>query len=448
MSQLSAKRRRHQYQLAAVFAAIVGLAALTPAALAEGEGETVSPAEKSAAKTGEAPIVRPADASGQPDGKASSEAIGSVNVEAKTSEEAKEEPETERATSTEAQTLRIATWSGAYGEAQREMVIERFKATRSIDVDIIVRNDEAPMELGKVSDKSVLDAAELSGAEIEAGCSAGQLEKLEETHSALSSEDAPGDFLPGSLKPCGVGVFAWSHVIVFNSETIGERKPKNLADVFDVQGIPGKRAFIKEPRFLMEAALMADGAEPGKIYELLGTEEGQNRALKKLEALGGEVLWVDDSKAAMKAVTDGRAVIAQTFSGRAFFSAARGAPIEFVWDGQIYSMTYWAIPAGSQSKKLAHDFLKFASQPQQLAAVAERFPYGPTRTSALALVKQHSLAGISLDPFLPTSPENLRSALAFDETWWTDHQNTIEAKFTSWLAAPRSAEPAASQEAQ
>lgn len=343
--------------------------------------------------------------------------------------------------------LRVAIWSGAYGAAQQEVVIKRFKTERDIDVEVIIRSNGAPIDLDGGAPDVSLDAAEFSAAEVETGCSAGQLLEIatgKRAHDVTGSDAARADFLPGSLKPCGIGAFAWSHVMAIDRTAFKNGRPQTLADIFDLKRFPGKRALIKDPRFLMEAALMADGALAGEVYGLLATAEGQKRALAKLAQIGKEIHWVDSSKAAIQALASGDAAIAQTFSGRAFFAVARGLPLDIIWDGQIYSMTYWAIPAKSTRQELAREFLRFATEPQQLAAIAQRFPYGPTRTSALALTKRHLTAGLDLDAFLPTAPENLSTALAHDEGWWRDHRDMIETRFAAWLAelnAPKGNKP-------
>lgn len=333
--------------------------------------------------------------------------------------------------------LTVTTWSGAYGQAQRDVVIERFKAKQSVSVVVVERNGTDPIDLTTASRNALPDAAEFSGEEIDAGCRTGQLVKLED--GGADSIVAPAvatDFLPGSLKPCGIGAFAWSHVLAVNRAAFEKRKPETLSDVFDTKRFPGKRAFIKEPRFLMEVALMADGAKPEEVYELLRSAEGRQRAFAKLDSIRDDILWVSDSKAAMEALASGDAAIAQSFSGRAFFAAARGAPIEIIWDGQIYAMTYWAIPAKSPKQKLARAFLNFAVEPQQLAAVAQRFPYGPTRTSALALTKRHLAAGLDLEAYLPTTPANLKTALSVDDMWWAENKTGLETAFAEWMAKP------------
>ena len=333
--------------------------------------------------------------------------------------------------------LNVAIWSGAYGAAQKEVVINRFKAKRDIDVDVTVRTNGAPIDLGEGKPGVSLDAGEFSAVEIEAGCSAGQLVKIatgEHAHAVTGSDGARADFLPGSLKPCGIGTFAWSHVIAINRKAFKKQKPQRLVDLFDAKRFPGKRALIKDPRFLLETALMADGVLPGEVYGLLATTGGQDRAFARLDQIKKQIIWVDSSKAAIKALGSGDAAIAQTFSGRAFFSVARGLPLDIIWDGQIYSMTYWAIPTKSTRQDLALEFLRFATEPQQMAAIAQRFPYGPTRTSALALTKRHMTAGLDLGAFLPTAPENLTTALEHSETWWRDNRDNVEMRFMAWLS--------------
>ncbi len=338
---------------------------------------------------------------------------------------------------TDLKKLTVATWSGAYGEAQRNVVIDGFKSKQSVAVRVIVRKGNDHIDLTADSAGALPDAAEFSSHEIDAGCKTGQLAKLTERgHGGVVAPEISSDFLPGSLKPCGIGAFAWSHVIAVNLDAFEKRKPKTLADVFDTKRFPGKRVFLKKPRFLMEMALMADGAEPYEVYGLLENDAGLQRAFAKLESIRDDILWVDNAKAATSAVADGEAVLGQSFSGRAFFAAARGTPVDIIWDGQIYAMTYWGIPAKSPRRALARAFLDFATEPQQLAAVAQRFPYGPTRTSALALTKRHLVAGLDLGGFLPTTPDNMRTALSIDETWWAKNNEAIETALTEWIEKP------------
>lgn len=330
------------------------------------------------------------------------------------------------------QLLAVTTWSGAYGAAQREAVIEPFMAAHDVKLDVAMRSTETPLPLQGRSDKTT-DVAEFSFAELEQGCKSGKLLRLPEPQAA-------DDFLPGSVHACGKGAFAWSHVLAIAPDAFSGRRPETIADVFNAKLFPGKRAFAKNPQFLLEAALMAEGVSADEVYPLLSTPEGRKRAFNRLTLLRRNILWVDDSSAAVTALREGKAAIAQTFSGRAFFASVRGRPLDLIWDGQIYAMTYWGIVAASANRQLALKFVEFATETEQLAAVARRFPYGPARVSAVELVKGHRSAGLALAPYLPTTDSNLQSALRLDEVWWRENREAIDKEFESWLAKPVLAE--------
>lgn len=324
--------------------------------------------------------------------------------------------------------LRVAIWSGAFGEAQKSVVLNRFSKEKSIDVAVVERNGRDTLKLSDNAKANAFDAGLFSALEVQDGCKSGRLAKLD--NGAVGAAD---DYLAGSLKDCGIGSFAWSHVFAANRDAFRKRKPKTLSDVFNRKRFPGKRALIKSSKFLLEAALLADGAAGEEIYELLATQEGRARAFEKLDQIKSDILWVNTPAEAMELFKSGEAVFAQTFSGRAFFAAVHGSPVDVIWDGQIYSMSYWGIAADADNGELARDFVRFATSPQQMAGVAQRFPYGPTRTAALALSKRHLTAGIDLEPFLPTTPENLKRALELDQAWWRENGSDVDAAFSGWL---------------
>ena len=328
--------------------------------------------------------------------------------------------------------LVVAIWPAAYGAAQTEAVLKPFETERGIEIEAIARKrDEAPL---KDSNNIALpDAVEFSLEELEAACSEGALLKLRETATSPQEEEA--DFLAGSLHACGTGAFIWSHVFVA-AEGAFKNSPGTIADAFNTKRFPGKRAFLKDPKFLLEAALLAEGIKPDSVYEMLDSPEGRQRAFRRLDLVKRKVTWVESSSAAIDALRTGEAAIAQTFSGRAFFESVRGAPLNIIWDGQVYAMTYWAIPAASKRQELAREFIDFAVAPKQLAAVASRYPYGPTRTSATTMAAREVNAGLTLAHYLPSSEGNFERALRLDEVWWRDNGDTVRAEFEAWLKKP------------
>ena len=114
------------------------------------------------------------------------------------------------------------------------------------------------------------------------------------------------------------------------------------------------------------------------------------------------------------------------WNGRLFRAMTeQDAPIDIVWDGQLWEIEFLAIPKGSRNVANARDFIKFASSAERLADVTQYIPYGPVRKSAQEQVEA------SVKPHLPT--ENLSdTSLRFDSPWWAENMDRVRARFDQW----------------
>ena len=321
----------------------------------------------------------------------------------------------------------VSTWGGAYGQAQKNAVVVPFGNSHGIEIEMLTDGDARALKG---------DVVELDAAALDAACRSGNLVKVD-LASLATAPDATGstqrDFITRGVHECGPASLVWSAVIAVNENALETGTPNVLQDVFDTKRFPGRRAFIKSPRYLLEMALIADGVAPEVIYQQLSTDEGLERAFAKLDSLGKDLAWKETAKQTEEDLVNGAAVFAQTYNGQAFYAAAYGAPIRIIWDGQVYHMSFWAIPTEGSSRELAKEFVTFATAPKQLAAVAEEIAYGPARVSATALVKQHASVGLDLTPYLPTRPENMARAVPFDAAWWTENGAQIDARFATWV---------------
>ncbi len=316
----------------------------------------------------------------------------------------------------------IATWGGGYGQAQQQALFAPFEKQSGLTTKAIQHGGSTDQQIVPRAD--VLNISSLAA---EKGCRAGNLMPLDD----LSLKPAPGaatiaaDLIDGARTKCGVASMAWSHVLLVQTKSFKRRTPTSLKHVFDVRRYPGKRAFVKSPRYILELALMADGVKPSEVYKMLGTYEGLSRALTKLEPLRPHIIWVDRAARAYELLLSGKAAIASGYSGRAFRLVTSNPTLKTIWDGQIYDVDYWTIPKTASNKKAAQRFIQYATAPKSLAANARHFPYGPMRRSAVAMTGRHNILDIDLQPFLPTSKKNLRSALKFNSLWWAENEEQI-----------------------
>ena len=340
-----------------------------------------------------------------------------------------------------AASLKVATWAGAYGEAQKVAIFDPFSKDTGTSI-------EASQQAGAAGTTSAdWDVADLSAADASALCDKGSLETLDAAMLKASPDGtaAAADFLPGGLSKCAVGSVAWSALILYMGDVKDAKTGKKLnqiktiKDVFDPIGFPGKRGLPRNPRYVLELALIADGVALDDIYKQLATTEGVRRALYRLSSIRSQIVWWNDPQEAVELLKKGTVAMTLGYSGRAFMEISTGTkPIKMLWDAQIYDIDMWAVSKSAHNKPDALKFVTYASSSDKLAEIARQLPYGPMRRSAVGMVGNHAILGTDLKPFLPTSPENFSTALRLDGSFWRTHEADLGLLLEDWIDSPPS----------
>ena len=328
-----------------------------------------------------------------------------------------------------AQSLTVSSWGGPYGESQRRAYFEPFTDATGIRV---VEDDwggdlakiRAMVATGRYG-SHVLDAESSDVAE---GCAEGVLEPIDYARLDVSTQD----MLPGAALECGVGIVAWSMVLVFDRARLGDDGPENWADFFDAARFRGGRGLRRGALGNLEIALMADGVVPADVYRLLRTREGADRAFAKLATLAPIVTWWEAGRQPARLLDDGDAVMTTAWNGRIEQAVRLGhRSFEVVWRGQILDYGFWVVPKGHPGVGLAHRFIAFAIRPDRQAEQARHVPYGPLRRAAFDHVDP------DLARRLPTAPENLNARLTLDAKFWIEHRESLERRFESLTVRSR-----------
>ncbi len=332
-------------------------------------------------------------------------------------------------------TLKIATWAGAYAEAQKIAVFDPFSKDTGTKID-------ASLQAGAAGVSGAdWDVADLSSADASAMCDKGLLETIDAATLKPGSDGtaANSDFLPGGLDKCAVGSLAWSAVILYSADGKDAKGkalagPKSVRDFFDVVHFPGKRGLPRNPRYVLELAMLADGVPANDVYRLLGTEAGRKRAFSRLSTIRSQILWWTEPSEAMTALKAKTVAMTLGYSGRAFMEIATGTkPIKILWDSQIYDVDVWAVSKASHNKSDALKFVAYASSSERLADSARQLPYGPMRRSAVGMVGNHAILGTDLKPFLPTYPDNFATALRLDGAFWRRNEAELGVRLEDWI---------------
>jgi putative spermidine/putrescine transport system substrate-binding protein len=336
--------------------------------------------------------------------------------------------------------LVVVSWGGAYSKSQDEAILRPFTRATGIaieskvyagDLDLI----RAQVERGEV----VWDVVDVDPVDAELGCTEGLFEKLSFVLPAAPDGTAAAeDFLPGTVQLCAVGSVAWSMVIAHETAPEGSPaaavQPKSLQDFFDLQAFPGQRGLRRTPMANLEWALLADGAAPEEVYDLLSSEEGIERAFAKLDTIRPEIVWWEDAKEPSRLLARGQVVMTSTYNAPIFNDIAlRQRPFGLIWDGQIWDIDLWAVPKAAPHREAALEFIRFATSTESLARQTRWIPYGPLRRSSAGLTGNSVLSDLEVAPYLPTSADNLESALRNDALFWREQGPALVERFNSWL---------------
>lgn len=339
----------------------------------------------------------------------------------------------------ESRSVTAVSWGGSYGRAVNEGVNIPFAEESGIGVAVEDYNGglaqiRAQVEIGEIH----WDLVDLEIADAVRGCDEGLLERLDINQLSPSPDGTPAveDFSEGSWTDCGIGTLYWSTVYAYNEENIlSETKPSTMADFFDLDTFPGRRGMRRVPQINIEFALIADGVPLDQVYATMSTPEGLDRAFAKLDMIKEEVIWWEAGAQPPQMLADGEVIMSTAYNGRIFNAQVlEDQPFVIVWDGQLLAIGQLSIVAGTPRLDDALEYLKFASTAESLSRISNRISYSPARKSGASLVATHVTAGIEMEPHMPASPANTANALYYDWSWWADHQDEMNERFSAWLA--------------
>ncbi|GBD41719.1 Spermidine/putrescine-binding periplasmic protein [bacterium HR39] len=325
----------------------------------------------------------------------------------------------------QARDLTVVSWGGAYQDAQRKAIFDPYMQETGRKIVEDSWNGGIGALRAKAEGPPTWDVVQVETDELVLGCEEGVLTPLD--WEKLGGKDR---YIPEAVHECGVGNIVWATVLAYDGDRFRDDPPKSWADFFDTKTYPGQRALRRGPRQALEFALMADGVPLDRIYAVLRTPEGIERAFRKLDSIKGDLIWWEAGAQPPQLLASGEVVMTSAYNGR--ISAANrneGRNFRIAWQaGYVYQIDSWVILANSDRKDEAMDFVAFASRPDRQAALAMLIPYGPTRVDAAELLPPEVAADI------PGTPANRQYGLFFDRDFWVEHVEKLTERFNAWAA--------------
>lgn len=336
--------------------------------------------------------------------------------------------------------LTVVSWGGAYTASQQRAYHEPWME-QNPNVQII--NDDgsanalAGLRAQSQAGNITWDLVDMLPSDAQLACDEGIIMPID--HDAMLAPAPDGtpasqDFLPGSLGECFIPQIVYSTVIAFNSEMFpADNQPSSVADFFNVEDFPGRRALQDRPAASLEWALYADGVHPDDVYDVLATPEGVDRAFAKLDTIKDNLIFWTEGAQSPQLLADQEVAFSTGYNGRIFdASEVEGQPFSIIWDGQIVEWDGWVVPYGPNVDAVM-DYLFFATDTQRLADQGKFISYGPARASSAPLVSTHADLGIDMNEHMPTNPDNYFAPIVLDNDFWTDYGDELRERFANWM---------------
>lgn len=329
------------------------------------------------------------------------------------------------------ESITVVTGGGSYGAAIQRIIQDPFTEETGIETE----SDDYGYSIGPIRSQVMADNVYWDVAVVEKhaalrGCDEGLFERLDhgELPDAPDGTPATEDFIERTLTDCTVGLVLWSQVYAYDERQFPDEQPRTAADFFDLEKFPGPRGLLNKARGNLEFALMADGVPPEKVYEVLETDEGVERAFDMLDTIKDEVVFWEAGAQAPQLLADGEVAMTTAWNGRIQSAIdEEGQPFDIVWNGQMYNLDSFAILKGTENLEAAKEFIRFAARPDVLAGLPKYIAYGPVRRSALEQVPSR------LTQKLPTNPEHLEVALEANDQFWAAHGDDLQEQFSTWM---------------
>lgn len=307
----------------------------------------------------------------------------------------------------------FTSWGGTTQDAQKAAWADKFTEATKINV-----LQDGPTDYGKIkamveANSVNWDVVDVEGDYAVQAGNAGQLEKLDFSVIDKTKLD------PRFVTDYSVGSFYFSFVIGCNVDAVAAC-PKTWADLFDTAKFPGKRTFYKwASPGVIEAALLADGVAPDKLYPL-----DLDRAFKKLDTIKSDIIWWTGGAQSQQLLASAEAPFGSFWNGRLTALEQTGVKVGVSWDQNITAADALVVPKGAKNKDAAMKFIALATSAEGQKDLAVATGYAPTNVGSAALMDE------AVRKTLPDAQS--ASQINADLKYWAANRDAIGERWYAW----------------
>ncbi len=309
----------------------------------------------------------------------------------------------------QSKTVTFAGFGGVTQEAERKTLLHAAEKNLGVTIREDKHGDFGGVKAHVLSGNVTWDIVGIGFSICAKSVRNGLVEKLD--YSLIDTTGVEPKF----VTPYCLGTWTYSYGISYRTDKFGKNPPKTWAEFWDVKKFPGRRSLWGNGRYVLEAALMADGVPRDKVYETLSTEKGVDRAFAKLAEIKPHInVWWSSIGSAMQLLRDGEVDLIQLANGRIDALAKDGAPVAFEYNEAVMDAEAFLVPKGAPNASLAMKVISETLKPEPQARFALELPFGPANVNAY----KTGLITPEVAAKLPTHPNNLDRQLAASSDWY------------------------------
>jgi putative spermidine/putrescine transport system substrate-binding protein len=183
---------------------------------------------------------------------------------------------------------------------------------------------------------------------------------------------------PEHANDWGIGNYIYAQVITYNTTKWGGRVPTTWKDVWDTKAFPGKRTFPKTIDGSLEAALMADGVPPDKLYPL-----DLKRALDMHKKIAKDAIYYTSLADSQTVFRDEEAVLGLLLNTRSWpLKKDTNGTCDYTFNQGVVWTASWMVPKGATGGDAIWDFINSTQDPANQVSLLRTNGYGPVNPAA------------------------------------------------------------------
>lgn len=315
-------------------------------------------------------------------------------------------------------TLVICGWGGTVEEAMKKAWFEPFEEKYGVTIKTVSPPDSGQItamgEAGKCDYDLIICDPDL----VMRLADKGYMEKMD--YDTIDNSSFDKDYYNDYL----IAADIYTTSVAYNTDAFSKSEaPKSWADLWK-DGVKKKGITLYNyPATTLEIALIADGVKDKDIYPI-----DYDRAFKKLDEIKSSVKkWYDGGEQSAQLLTSGEVGSGGLWAGRAVAAKENGDPVDVVFEDSTVAMDAFCVMKGGNNKKLAMEFLKFATQKEQGAAFMKEFPYGVPNNDAYDLISKDRIKELAVSP----DKKNTQHIMNYE--YWIKEIATAQEKWNEWM---------------